>query len=402
MKVGFVGVGKLGKDAAEVMAEHYDVIGYDTAGVYTTVTMADTLRQACVDRDIIFVALPTPHHLDYDGRYPTSHLPPKDFDYTIVKEVIAEIDTFVDKSTLIVLISTVLPGTIRREIAPLIKNGRFIYNPYLISQGSVKYDMVYPEMIIVGTESGRWDKDVTILKNFYDEFVSTTVRYEFGTWEEAEAIKIFYNTFISTKITLVNMIADVAEGIGHMNVDVVTDALKKSNKRIMGQGYMKAGLGDGGACHPRDNIALRSLAERLNLGYDLFDAIMTAREKQAEHMGRKIIGLGHDVCILGKSFKPGIDQEAGSPAILLGSFIEGWGRIVHYDGHPKDVAQPLTYVMHDHKRFADFDFNYGSVIFDPFRKTNQTNDLTQRGIIVYNYGDTVGIPMYARNDPGRL
>ena len=191
MKVGFVGVGKLGKDAAEVMAAHYDVIGYDKAGVYTTITMADTLRQACVDRDIIFVALPTPHHPDYDGRYPTSQLPPKDFDYTIVKEVIAEIDKFVDSSTLIVLISTVLPGTIRREIAPLVKNGRFIYNPYLISQGSVKYDMVYPEMIIVGTESGRWDKDVTILKNFYDEFVSTTIRYEFGTWEEAEAIKIF-------------------------------------------------------------------------------------------------------------------------------------------------------------------------------------------------------------------
>ena len=323
MKVGFVGVGKLGKDAAEVMAEYYDVIGYDKAGVYTTITMADTLEQACRDRDIIFVALPTPHHEDYDGRYPTSHLPPRDFDYTIVKEVIAEVDTFVDNSTLIVLISTVLPGTIRREIAPLVKNGRFIYNPYLISQGSVKYDMVYPEMIIVGTETGRWDKDVTLLKNFYDEFVSTTVRYEFGTWEEAEGIKIFYNTFISTKLALVNMIADVAEGVGHMNVDVVTEALKKSNKRIMGQGYMTAGLGDGGACHPRDNIALRSLAERLHLGYDMFDAIMTAREKQAKLMANKIVSLGHDVCILGKAFKPGIDQEAGSPAILLGSFIEG-------------------------------------------------------------------------------
>ena len=402
MKVGFVGVGKLGKDAAEVMAEYYDVVGYDIAKVDTTVKMVETLEEACKDKDIIFVALPTPHHPDYDGRYPTSHLPPKDFDYVIVKNMIATVDTFVDKSTLIVLISTVLPGTVRREIAPLIKNGRFIYNPYLISQGSVKYDMVYPEMIIVGTESGRWDKDVTILKNFYDEFVSTTVRYEFGTWEEAEGIKIFYNTFISTKLALVNMIADVAEGVGHMNVDVVTDALKKSSKRIMGQGYMSAGLGDGGACHPRDNIALRSLATRLHLGYDLFDAIMTAREKQAALMARKITGLGHDVCILGKAFKPGIDQEAGSPAILLGTFIEGWGASVYYDGHPKEVKVPLTYVMHDHKRFADFDFNYGSAIFDPFRKTNQTDDLTQRGIIVYNYGDTVGIPMYARNDPGRL
>ena len=257
MKVGFVGVGKLGKDAAEVMARHYDVVGYDIEGVYTTLTMAHTLEGACIGKDIIFVALPTPHHPDYDGRYPTSHLPPKDFDYTIVKNMVKKIDVLVNNKTLIVLISTVLPGTVRREIAPLIKNGRFIYNPYLISQGSVKEDMIQPEMIIIGTKEGRWDPDVTLLKNFYEKFVTLGTRYEMGTWEEAEAIKIFYNTFISTKLALVNMIADVAEAIGNMNVDIVTDALKNSTMRIMGPRYMSAGLGDGGACHPRDNIALR-------------------------------------------------------------------------------------------------------------------------------------------------
>ena len=159
--------------------------------------------------------------------------------------------------TLIVLISTVLPGTIRREIAPLIKNARFIYNPYLIAQGSVKQDKTHPEMKNIGTKKGRWDSDVHLLRNFYQEFVVPGTRFEKGTWEEAEAIKIFYNTFISTKLALVNMIADVAEAIGNMNVDIVTDALKNSTMRIMGPRYMSAGLGDGGACHPRDNIALR-------------------------------------------------------------------------------------------------------------------------------------------------
>ena len=402
MKVGFVGVGKLGKDAAEVMARHYDVVGYDIEGVYTTLTMAHTLEGACIGKDIIFVALPTPHHPDYDGRYPTSHLPPKDFDYTIVKNMVKKIDVLVNNKTLIVLISTVLPGTIRREIAPLIKNGRFIYNPYLIAQGSVKGDMITPEMIIIGTKEGRWDPDVTLLKNFYEEFVTPGTRYEMGTWEEAEAIKIFYNTFISTKLALVNMIADVAEGVGNMNVDIVTDALKNSTMRIMGPRYMSAGLGDGGACHPRDNIALRSLTERLHLGYDLFDAIMTAREKQAEHMARKIIGLGHDVCILGKAFKPGIDQDAGSPAILLGHYLEKMNRTVYYDGHSPEVTVPLTYVMHDHKKYKDFVFNYGSVIFDPFRKMSMKKDLTERAIIVYNYGNSEISPAVGRDDPGRL
>ena len=402
MKVGFVGVGKLGRDAAEVMATKYDVTGYDIGKVNTTLQMAETLEGACIGKDIIFVALPTPHHEDYDGRYPTSHLPPKDFDYNIVKNMVKKIDALVNDKTLVVLISTVLPGTVRREIAPLIKNARFIYNPYLIAQGSVKRDMITPEMIIIGTKSGRWDPDVTFLKKFYEEFVTPGTRYEMGTWEEAEAIKIFYNTFISTKLALVNMIADVAEGVGNMNVDIVTNALKNSTMRIMGPRYMSAGLGDGGACHPRDNIALRSLVKRLNLGYDLFDAIMSAREKQAARMGQKILSLGHDVCILGKGFKPGVDQEAGSPAILLGSYIEAQSRLVYYDGHPEDVKVPLTYVMHDHKKFKDFDYNYGSVIFDPFRKMSLTSDLTQKGIQVYNYGNSEISPAVGREDPGRL
>ena len=402
MKVGFVGIGKLGKDAAEVMAVNYDVIGYDIGRVDTTIDMAQTLEGACIGKDIIFVALPTPHHKDYDGRYPTSHLPPKDFDYNIVKNMVKKIDVLVNNKTLIVLISTVLPGTVRREIAPLVKNARFIYNPYLIAQGSVKEDMLRPEMMIIGTKTGRWDSDVHLLRNFYQEFVVPGTRFEMGTWEEAEAIKIFYNTFISTKLALVNMIADVAEAIGNMNVDIVTDALKNSTTRIMGPRYMRAGLGDGGACHPRDNIALRSLAKRLNLGYDLFDAIMTAREKQAAHMARKIIGLGHDVCIMGKAFKPGIDQDAGSPAILLGYYIEKFGRTVYYDGHPKDVTVPLTYVIHDHNRFKDYDFNTGSVVFDPFRKTKLIDRLTQKGIQVYNYGNSEIIPAIGRDDPGRV
>ena len=385
MNVGFVGVGKLGKDAAEVMARHYDVVGYDIEGVYTSIHMANTLEGACINKDIIFVALPTPHHPDYDGRYPTSHLPPKDFDYSIVQDMIVKIDRLVSEDTLIVLISTVLPGTVRHQIAPLVKRGRFIYNPYLIAQGTVKKDMVKPEMMIVGTKSGEDDGDVFFLQDFYSEFIDGRTRWVIGTWEEAEGIKIFYNTFISTKLALVNMIADVAEGVGNMNVDVVTDALRDSTMRIMGPRYMSAGLGDGGACHPRDNIALRSLAKRLNLGYDLFDAIMTAREKQAEHMARKIMGLGHDVCILGRGFKPGVDQDAGSPAILLGHYIEGWGRKVYYDGHPPEVTVPLTYVMHHHDTYKDFEFNKGSTVFDPFGKTLQSG-LTGKGIICYNYG----------------
>ena len=89
MKIGFIGVGKLGKDAAEVMAEYHYVEGYDINNVTpTNFKMVDTLKDVCLDKQIIFVAVPTPHHTDYDGRYPTSHLEPKECDYSIVTYIL--------------------------------------------------------------------------------------------------------------------------------------------------------------------------------------------------------------------------------------------------------------------------------------------------------------------------
>jgi UDPglucose 6-dehydrogenase len=139
---------------------------------------------------------------------------------------------YTTKEQLVVLISTVLPGTTRREFIPLVKNYRFIYNPYLIAMGTVKEDMVRPEMLIIGTEDGRMTGDASKLTEFYGTFIYPKTRCEIGTWDDAEAIKIFYNTFISTKVALVNMIQDVAEKNGNMNVDVVTGALERSTQRI--------------------------------------------------------------------------------------------------------------------------------------------------------------------------
>src|SRR5210317_778629 len=312
MNIGFIGVGKLGKEAAEVMAEKHDVIGYDVTKVEPeNFNMVGTVEEVCQDRELIFIAVPTPHHPDYDGRYPTSHLPNKDFDYSIVNNVLDEVNKYVNKDQLVVLISTVLPGTIRREFIDRISNGRFIYNPYLIAMGTVKWDMVNPEMIIIGTEDGSTTGDAKLLLEFYETFITEGTRYEVGTWDEAEGIKIFYNTFISTKVALVNMIQDVAEKNGNMNVDVVTGALERSTQRILGKAYMKAGMGDGGGCHPRDNIALRYMAEELNLGYDLFDAIMKARELQAKNLATKLVmeSLKSDlpIVILGKAYKQDVE-----------------------------------------------------------------------------------------------
>ena len=388
MKIGFIGIGKLGKEAAEVMAENHDVVGFDLSTIIpSNFKIAETLGEACTDREIIFVAVPTPHHPDYDGRYPTSHLPNKDFNYSIVKEVLEEIDKWTTKDQLVVLISTVLPGTIRRELIPICNNFRFIYNPYLIAMGTVKWDMVNPEMIIIGTEDGSTTGDAKLLLEFYETFITEGTRYEIGTWDEAEAIKIFYNTFISTKVALVNMIQDVAEKSGNIDVDVVTGALERSTYRILGPAYMKAGMGDGGGCHPRDNIALRYMAEELGLGYDLFDAIMEAREKQAKNMATRLViesdKANLPIVILGQAYKPDVHYIDGSSSILVGHYCESYGSAKKVTYDPVEPIKAVYLLGHMGKHH-DYNFPEGSVVVDPWRAFEAKGD----SIDVIHYGNT--------------
>ena len=404
MKVGFIGIGKLGMSCAEVMSSKHDVVGYDIVPrTSDKIAVAASLKDAVVDRDIVFVAVQTPHDPIYGGAEPITHLKNKDFDYSIVKQVLTEINQYATKDQLVVLISTVLPGTTRREFIDLIPNARFIYNPYLIAMGSVEWDMVNPEMVMIGTEDGSETGDAKILIDFYKTLMENDPRYIVGTWDECECIKIFYNTFISTKIGLVNMIQDVAIKQGNINVDVVTDALANSTMRIMGSKYMTAGMGDAGPCHPRDNIALRYLAETLDLGYDLFDAIMHAREKQARLLAHYLVDLAHQhrlpIFIHGKAYKPDVDYCDGSYSLLVGHYIKDFGiDPVYIDPLTGDnVASAHGVILLAHNKQITYGYAGvtdqqgmyctvvdGSVIVDPWRKfPKDTPNLT-----VIHYGNT--------------
>ena len=407
MKVGFIGVGKLGQPCAEVMAEKYDVVGYDVSPREPkNFKMVPTMRDAVVGRDIVFVAVQTPHDSRFGGSSPISGLPPTDFDYSLVKQILTEINEYATKDQLVVLISTVLPGTTRNQFVQLTNNYRFIYNPYLIAMGSVAWDMVNPEMIIIGTEDGSWIGDAKILSDFYAPLMKNNPRIAIGTWDEAEAIKIFYNTFISAKIGLVNMIQDVAEKNGNINVDVVTDALKDSTFRITGPKYMKAGMGDAGPCHPRDNIALRYLADRLELNYDLFEAIMGAREIQAKNLAMRLASLSIEygdmpIYIHGEAYKPNVPYLEGSYSSLIAHYLTEAGfevtfidpltrpaelpksvRGVILLAHNAQVTYDYTGAVFGFKQYCGFD--HGSVIVDPWRECPQNIP----GLTVIHYGNT--------------
>jgi len=145
----------------------------------------------------------------------------------------------------------------------------------------------------------------------------------------------------------------------------------------MGPSYMKPGMGDGGSCHPRDNIALRWLANEYELGYDLFDAIMTAREIQAENIAKKLWELYDEndlgIVILGESFKPGVPYTEGSYTKLIGWYLENkYGyEYLYYD----QIVEPAIYLLGHRGVYNDTIFPEGSVILDPWRERNRPDTI---------------------------
>jgi len=378
-KIGFIGLGKLGMPCAEAIADKgFHVTGYDIVRKSSSkITIKDTLKELVEDRDIVFVATPTPHEDGYDGSTPTSHLPVKDFNYEAVTKVLTKCNQYMNNQQTLVLISTVLPGTTRRDFAPLITNTSLVYNPYLIAMGTVAWDMINPEMIMIGTKNGLSGKNCKIrsefLESFYNVVCDNMPRMEFGTWEEAEAMKIFYNTFISNKVALVNMIQDVAHRMGNINVDTVTQALAKSTQRIVSPAYMKAGMGDGGACHPRDNIALRWLAMELDLGYDMFETIMTAREKQAENMALAILEHGTNIWFSSDSYKAGTGLVDGSSSLLVQHYVKKHGgQLVH------GIDTPVQVIVRVHES-DEFTADDKTIIFDPWRTYPKADNVVHYG-----------------------
>jgi UDPglucose 6-dehydrogenase len=333
---------------------------------------------------------------------------PRDFGHDAVIDAIHKVNAHARSPKKVVLISTVLPGTTRRKFITLLDpKHQFLYNPYLIAMGSVKWDMVNPEMIIIGTEDGKMTGVAGELIDLYKTVMENNPRYELGTWDECESIKIFYNTFISAKVGLVNMIQDFALKIGNINVDVVTSALANSTMRIMGPKYMTAGMGDAGACHPRDNIALRWLAKEYEVGYDLFDTVMHAREVQAKNLALFLVdqakSRGMSIVIHGKAYKPDVPYCIGSYSTLVGYYVKQAGFGVRYldplaDNQTEVIAELAgpSVVLWAHNRKITYEYTgdqadtqpyceipLGSVIVDPWRKLPDLDGLT-----VVHYGNT--------------
>jgi len=351
------------------------------------------------DSDIIFLAIQTPHPPRLDGSIRHNHVR-KDFEYRFLIEGVKNIARALNKTKdfkVISIISTVLPGTMREQVYPAMKEimnkpiGRgwgLCYNPFFIAMGTTIHDFLNPEFTLIGQNLKIGDdaRAGEILADFYNTIQDSPKSRM--TWDNAEATKMFYNTFIGMKVIFANMIMEISHKIADMDADVVCKSLHKATDRLISPQYLNPGMGDGGGCHPRDNLALSYLSDKLGLSYNIFDFVMTVREKQTEwlvdlmmeHKGQKVI--------LGKTYKPFTNLTYGSPSILLANILKerGCEPIIHDPEIAKIELpkKPAVYLIGTKwPVYKKRKFRKGDVVIDPWGIIKN-----QKGVNVIRIGRT--------------
>lgn len=420
MKASMIGCGKLGYPVALAWASRgHDMVGYDVSPHAKAITLSrkypnrepgaqklldagvwlpivNTVEDAVAHADVVFIAVQTPHLPEYEGitRMPDARA---DFDYEALKGVVGAVALAaleLKKHVSVVVISTCLPGTCDRELRPLFNQyTHFVYAPMFIAQGTVVEDALKPEFILLGYDKDREDerRAIEVVRKFFTDALDSPlasngertgkqIPHCLMSVVSAELTKVYYNVYLGIKIVAANVGMEIAHKTG-ANIDDVTNALGHATDRIISKKYMSGGMGDGGGCHPRDQIALSWLAEELDLSFDLFGAMIEAREKGTEWLGdlclTEAVRYSLPIVILGKAYKRGTDLTTGSPAVLLKNLLAEVGRFPrveqwdpHVDGEsPLFVDKPAVFFIgSDHDEFYQMKFVQGSVVVDPWGK----------------------------------
>jgi UDPglucose 6-dehydrogenase len=345
------------------------------------IIICDSLEECLQNGEIVFIAIQTPHHPNFGGDKPIPNSERSDFDYNFLIKSIQDISSILDHSNnidskIVSIISTVLPTTLRKHILPIMSPKiKLCYNPFFIAMGTVLYDFYNPEFVLLG----RVDEEA---ENKVKEFYSTITEAPIfsTTLENAELIKVSYNTFITTKIVMMNNLMEMCHYLPNTDIDDVSNALEMANRRLISKMYMRGGMGDGGGCHPRDNIAMSWLNRELGIENNYYDFIIKKREDQSMFLAklvvRKHLKFNLPICILGKAFKPETNLLDGSPALLLkhqleemGYAVENYDPLVDINVKVEDVLNsPKVFIIGTkHHVFREYNFPEKSFVIDPHR-----------------------------------
>ena len=235
----------------------------------------------------------------------------------------------------VVITSTVMPGTTGSEIKTALEaaSGRKVgpelglcYNPEFIALGSVVRDMLYPDSILIGESDA---KAGDMLQTIYLQLCEKKPPVQRMNFVNAELTKISVNTYVTTKISYANMLADLCDRLPGADVDVVTKALGADSR--IGAKYLKGAMGYGGPCFPRDNVAFAALARKIGARADVAEATDRVNNHQVERVTglvAKFARSGTRIALLGLSYKPHTPVVEESHSVKIAAKLADAGYVV--------------------------------------------------------------------------
>ena len=268
--------------------------------------------------DITFVVVPTP--TSEDGSY----------NLEILKKCLKDLSINLRKKKkyhLIVLCSTVLPEDSEKYLIPIIekysqkkfqKNFGFVYSPEFISLGNIVNEFLYPEIVLIGSQN---KKDKEIISKIYEKLYSKKL-FKFMKIKEAELTKISVNCLMTAKISFSNMIGLFCLNMPKANSTVVLNSVKSFFDNFK-KGY-KSGLGYGGPCLPRDNLAMSYLSKKYKLKINLPRSVDTTNKLIPKHLYNKFLSKykNKKILFVGISYKPKTSYYEKSQTLSLINFVK--------------------------------------------------------------------------------
>jgi len=283
-----------------------------------------SLKDGIADAAVIFLALPTPPTEDGSA------------DLSYVLQVADNLGPLLKSYTVVVDKSTVPVGTSERVSKHLAKKAKVkfdvVSNPEFLREGFAVGDFMKPDRVVIGTNSNKARK---LMKELYTPYVRQGNPIIFMDERSAEMTKYAANSFLATKISFMNEVANLAERVG-ANVDYVRLGIG-ADERI-GKRFLFPGIGYGGSCFPKDVLALTQIAHEHDYDFKILEAVIDINERQRLRLVSKIMDYyGDDLeskvfAIWGLAFKPDTDDIREAPALTIIKELQTAGaKVVAYD-----------------------------------------------------------------------
>ncbi len=299
-------------------------------------TFTTDLKRAVAGADAVFIAVGTPSRRG-DGHADLSYV------YAAAKEIAEAMDGF----TVVVTKSTVPVGTgreVERIIAETRPDAEFdvVSNPEFLREGSAIEDFMRPDRIVIGTKSERARE---VMRELYRPLYLIETPIVFTSRQTSELIKYAANTFLATKITFINEIADLCEVV---DADVQDVARGIGLDGRIGRKFLHAGPGYGGSCFPKDTLALVRTAEEVGSPLRIVETVVEINARRKRRMAEKVIEAcggdvaGKTIAILGVTFKPNTDDMRDSPALdIVAGLQEAGANVRAYDPEGMEEAAKM-------------------------------------------------------------